>query len=301
MRKTIKRAVAYAVDLMVLVLLASLITNTPAINRQLNNYNKYYEELVEKSEEYNDFLKDLDDYYENEELTKENYQSLITEYEGYKEDLDKYYEDEVLEPEEYDKLKDDLKTSYEKEYKELYYKIEKNSTISYIAYLIITVLYFGVFNVITNGQTLGKKIFRLKIVKKNGQKAGFFNYILRSILLYNSIYYLVVLIGVYTINPNSFYTLSSVTYEIQYYLQWIIIIMMMLRADGRGLHDFIGGTKVIELDREGNEIKEESLWNLKPEENKEEKESQEIIGKKEKTTNKKKSKVIDATVEEKEE
>ena len=134
------------------------------------------------------------------------------------------------------------------------YKIAKNSSISSAIYIIVTILYFGIFNLVTDGQTLGKKIFKLKIVSSvsDDSKPNIVSYLIRSVLLYNTIYYLVSLIGIYTLNKENYYLVTNIVYQIQYYIQIIIICMVMLRTDGRGLHDILAKTKVISI----NDIKD---------------------------------------------
>lgn len=296
MKKIFKRITAYLIDLMILVILVSLISNTSLINKQLDKYNKYYNQLIELSTETNKVITDLEEYYKNEELKDEDYQKLIEDNPNYKENVYKYYEDSKLEKEEYENLIKDIKKDYQNKYIKIKYKIEKNSTISNISYLLIIILYFGVFNLITNGQTLGKKLFRLKIVKKDDTKPNIINYLLRSILLYNVIYLIVSLVCVYTLNSKDYYTITSIIYEIQYYIQWIIIFMITIRKDGRGLHDLIGNTKVIALDKEGNIIEDEPVFNIGinlPEIKEQDKKNSTKV-------NKKKTKVIDAKIKEKE-
>lgn len=262
MKKIIKRILAYTLDLLVIVLISSTLSNIKIINKQLDNYNEYYDELIQISTEYNNFMTDLDEYY-TKELSEENYQKIIENNPNYKKYISKYYEDKKLEKDEYEKIKTESKDIYQKKYQKLYYKIEQNSTITYIIYLIIIVLYFGLFNLITNGQTIGKKIFRLKVVKKDGTEAQLINYLIRSILPYNIIYYIIAIIGIHILNQNNYYTISNIIYEIQSCIQWIIIIMIIIRTDGRGIHDLIGNTKVIALDKEGNIIKDEPIFEIK--------------------------------------
>ena len=56
--------------------------------------------------------------------------------------------------------------------------------------------YFIAFNKYTNGQTLGKKVMRLKIVnsKDIDAKVPIWSYLVRAIILYQPIYYLVKLL-----------------------------------------------------------------------------------------------------------
>ena len=52
----------------------------------------------------------------------------------------------------------------------------------------ITIFYFGILSYIFNGQTLGKKIFKLRVVPINGKKLNPGLYLLREIILTNSLF-----------------------------------------------------------------------------------------------------------------
>lgn len=255
MKTILNRVFAYAVDLLILLLVSSILTNISFLNPQLKNYNKYYGQLSDYAKEYNSFVSDLEKYYKDGELSEENYTKLIENHKKYEENLSKYYEDSKLSKKEYKKLESEVEKDYQKKYEDLAYKIAKNSSISSAIYIIVTILYFGIFNLITDGQTLGKKLFKLKIVSSvsDDSKPNIVSYLIRSVLLYNTIYYLVSLIGIYTLNKENYYLITNIVYQIQYYIQIIIICMVMLRTDGRGLHDILAKTKVISI----NDIKDE--------------------------------------------
>ena len=252
MKTILNRVFAYAVDLLILLLVSSILTNISFLNPQLKNYNKYYGQLSDYAKEYNSFIGDLEKYYKDGELSEKNYTKLIENHKKYEENLSKYYEDSKLSKKEYKKLEGEVEKDYQKKYEDLAYKIAKNSSISSAIYIIVTILYFGIFNLVTDGQTLGKKIFKLKIVSSDDGKPNIVSYLIRSVLLYNTIYYLVSLIGIYTLNKENYYLVTNIVYQIQYYIQIIIICMVMLRTDGRGLHDILVKTKVISI----NDIKD---------------------------------------------
>lgn len=281
MKTILNRVFAYAVDLLILLLVSSILTNISFLNPQLKNYNKYYGQLSDYAKEYNSFISDLEKYYKDGELSEKNYTKLIENHKKYEENLSKYYEDSKLSKKEYKKLEGEVEKDYQKKYEDLAYKIAKNSSISSAIYIIVTILYFGIFNLVTDGQTLGKKIFKLKIVSSDDGKPNIVSYIIRSVLLYNTIYYLVSLIGIYTLNKENYYLVTNIVYQIQYYIQIIIICMVMLRTDGRGLHDILAKTKVISI----NDIKDGLSEENKTTEPK-------------KTKSRKKKTVIEAEVEE---
>ena len=259
MKTILNRVFAYAVDLLILLLVSSILTNISFLNPQLKNYNKYYGQLSDYAKEYNSFVSDLEKYYKDGELSEENYTKLIENHKKYEENLSKYYEDSKLSKKEYKKLESEAELDYQKKYEDLAYKIAKNSSISSAIYIIVTILYFGIFNLVTDGQTLGKKLFKLKIVSSvsDDSKPNIVSYLIRSVLLYNTIYYLVSLIGIYTLNKENYYLVTNIVYQIQYYIQIIIICMVMLRTDGRGLHDILAKTKVISINDIQDGISEE--------------------------------------------
>ena len=57
-----------------------------------------------------------------------------------------------------------------------------------------------------------------------------------------------------TLNGNDYYNVTSIVYDIQYYLQFIIVLTVMIKMDGRGLHDLLAGTRVASYNRKGEEI-----------------------------------------------
>lgn len=138
----------------------------------------------------------------------------------------------------------------EKEYKTYYYKLNKSYKVNNIIYIALILLYFVGVNLLTNGQTLGKKVMKLKIVNNSDEytKVSTFNYFLRALVLYNPLYYLMVLLGVELMSANSFYNWMIVWSNIQNYLQIVIMIMILARVDNRGLHELLSKTKVIEID-----------------------------------------------------
>lgn len=258
MAKLWKRFLAYTIDMMVILLIAQSLSGVPFINKQLDTYNKYYDKYVALFESYGNFKVDLTKAYKDENLSEKEYNDLIEDYEDYQGILSEFYEDGKLTTKEYDKINDTIDKDYEAEYKKLYFKIEQNEIAYFIIYIVSVFAYFVGFNKFTSGQTLGKKLTRLKIVsaKDSQQEVPIWSYVVRAIILYQPIYYLAKLIGVFTLDMNSYNTLTTIFSDIQYYLEILIIIIVMLRVDGRGPHDLLAKTKVILLDRNGNEVED---------------------------------------------
>lgn len=257
MNKLFKRFIAYTIDMMVILVVAQSLSGIPLINKQLNNYNKYYKEYYNAVEDYiyfKDYLhSDLD-----KELTEEEYNSWLEQCPDYKEIIDKRYEKKTITEKEYNKLAKETDNIYNEISKKKAYKVEQNNILYLIIYLIATIAYFIGFNKYTNGQTLGKKLMRLKIVNSSDKNKDvpIWSYIVRMIILYQPIYYLVKLIGINYLDIDNYYNVISTISTIQSYIEMLVIILVMVRIDGRGIHDILAKTRVIAYDRHGNEIED---------------------------------------------
>lgn len=256
MKKILKRIGAYFIDMMVVMLITQCLSGVPFINKQLDTYNKYYQEYSNALKEYSEFKLELQNSFKDEKITKKEYNKIIKISDDYKQEIEKFYDDKKITKKEYKTINKNMDNHYLKIYKKLYSKVEKNSICYFIIYLITTIFYFVFFNYYTNGETLGKKIFHLKLVnnKDNNKKVSILSYIIRAIFLYQPIYYIIKLICVMTLNGNDYYSVTSIAYDIQYYLQFIIILTVMIKMDGRGLHDLLAGTRVASYNRKGEEI-----------------------------------------------
>ena len=257
MRKLFKRFIAYSIDMLVILIITQSISGIPTINKQLNDYNKYSNKYLTNYKEYSDLKINLNKYFEDKKITDEEYNSLIKEENNYINIFKDNYKEE-LSNEDYDKINKKIDKLYNNTYKEIYYKMEKNSIMYNIIYLVVVILYFVGFNKYTNGQTLGKKLMRLKVVNNNdsNKDVPIWSYIVRLIILYQPVLYITKLIGVSFMDISIYYTVTNYVYTFQSYLEMIVIATMSIRIDGRGLQDMLAKTRVVLYDRNGNEIKD---------------------------------------------
>lgn len=257
MNKLFKRFIAYTIDMMVILIVAQSLSGIPQINKQLNDYNKYSKEYYEVLENYIYFK----DYLENDldkELTEEKYNELLEECPEYKEIIDKRYEKESITEDEYKELAKEADNIYNKISVDKAYKVEKNNILYFCLYIIAVIAYFVVFNKYTGGQTLGKKLTRLKIVNNsdNNKDVPIWSYIVRMLILYQPINYLIKIVGVIFLDMNVYFDVTSNVSTIQSYIEILVIVVAMIRVDGRGIHDILANTRVIAYDRYGNEKKD---------------------------------------------
>lgn len=128
---------------------------------------------------------------------------------------------------------------------DLNYVLSKGTVIRTLMSTIIYILYFMVYPMYNNGQTVGKKIFKIKIVAYKNDLT-FNNLIIRGLLLYGMWYNLVDLIIILFLNKNMYFKASSCLQVINSMFILISVAMVLIRKDGRGLHDIIGSTVVKE-------------------------------------------------------
>lgn len=232
MNKNFKRIIAYILDTLLITLIAVSFTYIKPINFQLESYNNAYE---------------------NYEKVLKKYEKLEKKYETAKEDL----KDKEISKSEYTKLKKEYnsyKKTYEIETKKVYKRQYQYSIVSTIIQLALIFAYFGIFQYSMGGQTIGKKLMKLKVVSKDDNKdLGLVNYLLRAIILNGVIAPIFLMVFASTLNYNDFYIAQSVVGDLNSVLQIVIIIMVFMRVDNRGLHDIVGQTKVIEITADGKE------------------------------------------------
>lgn len=153
----------------------------------------------------------------------------------------------------------ELLTSYSKseitinEYTNEIYKLEYNNQKNNIYYNVTTVViyigYYIVFATLNKGKTIGKLLFRIKVVDNNDNPPKIGNMIIRGLCIYNILSLIYCIISVNIFNE----TLFRKGYMIISYLESIIIIvsffMITYKKDGKGIHDLVARTKVV------NEVK----------------------------------------------
>ena len=247
MFKLLRRFIAYFIDMLVVIIIVQTISSIPFVNKNLDKYNDNYNDYIKYVEDYGRV--DLEKYYEDESISNEEIDELISDNPNYEEIINKYAK---INKKTYKKINKQIDEKYQNDYKKIYYKLDKYSQLYNISYIIIGLLYFVIFNLITDGVTLGKKITRLKIVnnKDNNSKVTVISYLIRFVLLYQPIYYLVRIIAINFLNPVNYYDVTNIVYTFHSYLEFVILIFIMIRLDGRGLHDILANTKVITQTKE---------------------------------------------------
>ena len=298
MQKFFKRLAAYVVDIFIINILATLVASISFINPQYALYTADYETYLELYNQRVEVMDDIDSAYGDQVISTEELDNLKNDYTYFGTEFDVLNDKTEVTQEDIDGLKESISNSYNDQFYDINYSLEKNMMIYNVIYIVMIIIYFGLLPIFTNGQTIGKRLLCLKVVTKDGKDAGFVRYTVRSLILYQSVFTIIQMILVGTLSVDNYYTAIDFVTIARDLVYYVILFMVMVRIDGRGLHDFIAGTKVVMLDREGNVLPDETYAPVEKTEEGKKDEKKETKSEKDAKKKYQKDDVQDALVEE---
>lgn len=146
--------------------------------------------------------------------------------------LDKYVQEEISDKE------------YTVEVSNLKYKMDRSMELVNIMGILIGVLYFVVYPLYHNGQTLGKKITKIRVISREGDLTAnqliFRSFIANSILLKT----LSVLFVMFA-SRSVYNGCVDLFADIQYAITIVSVFMIVYGKEGLAVHDKLTHTKVI--------------------------------------------------------
>ncbi len=125
------------------------------------------------------------------------------------------------------------------------YDISKATYLSSITGIVVYILYFVVFQAYNNGQTLGKKLFKIRVVKTDGSSLDINTLIKRCLIPYGILVNIVLLIMLLVTSKSVYISINGILSNIHLFI--IAISIVMVFANNRGAHDYLAGTTVEEL------------------------------------------------------
>ena len=163
-------------------------------------------------------------------FTSEKYEKALEET---KQLSEKYLAQEINEQEYFEKSN------------ELTYDMQKSSVKVSIVMIITTIAYFVVFQYLNKGQTLGKKLLKLKI-KENEKEPSLKAMIIRTIFVNNIFSTTVGVILLYALTKNNYTKVYNIITSFETMFILVSVMFILYRKDKKGLHDIIAKTEVIE-------------------------------------------------------
>lgn len=136
------------------------------------------------------------------------------------------------------------------------YDLAKTGIATSIISLIVTTLYFVGFQYLNRGQTLGKKVFKIKVVDGENKRVKLYQLLVRSLLINSILTSLISILAVSFLSRNTYFNVTQYTQLFDVTVICTSFILMMFREDGKGLHDLLMGTNVVFDEVEENTIKD---------------------------------------------
>lgn len=162
-----------------------------------------------------------------------NYDEYVSAYNDYYD----YYE-EILD--------NNISIIDSKKFKMTYYNLDKYSISISISSIIVYLLYFVGFQKWNNYQTLGKKVFNIKISSKSNN-ISWGKLTIRSIILYNIFFEILSILALFIFNENSYLYVNIAISIIASIVFYINVFMIILSKKHLGLHDIICKTEIKEV------------------------------------------------------
>ena len=135
--------------------------------------------------------------------------------------------------------------TYVDEVKGISYQLSQKQGVVSLVTLFLAVLYFIVYQYYNNGQTIGKKLMKIKVVSSTDKEITMDSCIFRSLIvnsiLVDMISFAIVIFG----NETAYFYGVAICGIIKYTLLLICGFMVMWSKSGLGLHDRIAHTTVV--------------------------------------------------------
>lgn len=135
-------------------------------------------------------------------------------------------------------------TTYMSELIPLTYQLARKSGVVTLATLFVEIMYFIVYQFYHNGQTIGKRLMKIRVVSLSGDMT--MNQMLIRSLIINSILIDMIIFGLVIFSTQNLYYYGTLFLErIQNVIVIISLLMIIFGKRSRGLHDLISSCEVI--------------------------------------------------------
>ncbi len=134
---------------------------------------------------------------------------------------------------------------YFNQYSSIEYLVNKEMFLQNLFSLILMIGYFVILPYYYNGQTIGKKMMKIKIVKED-DKLTINDLALRSLLANGIAMTFIELALIFLIKDTSYFITISILSFVQFLLVITSIFMILYRKDKKALHDIVCKTLVVD-------------------------------------------------------
>ena len=237
MKKFIFRILAFGLDYIILAIVFLLLSFIPINSNGLKEVNN---ELNNNAKEYSEILDKITTALEDKKIEESEIFELPEEYKKIKLEVKEYSDDDIK------KLSNELMLAYQDKSLEAAVKQQRLSVPMSIISIVIILLYFGVLQYYLKGQTIGKKVFKLKVynVEDKEKEIPLINYLIRGFLISGSIFSIINSILCYVMDMNTYSYAYNYIFSFQTIYIGIFAIIFVFTESNRSIHDYILKTNV---------------------------------------------------------
>ena len=160
---------------------------------------------------------------------------LNPNYDRYMEEYNKYIES----------VKTSLNDSASDEIIDNSYEMTKLGVNITIINLVVGAIYFVGFQYLNKGQTLGKKMLKIRIVDDNNERPKLYQVLIHSIIINSLLTTTISVITLLCLSKATYLNISEVVQIIDMGLLFGSFGCMIVRKDGKGIHNILAHTNVI--------------------------------------------------------
>lgn len=256
MKKLFSRVLAFGIDIAICTLIIVGLSNIHLLNPNKTKIDEQYNGFSTINVKYEAFSKYLEDVIKDAKLEEKELNKINKEFTSYADIFKDINFNKQISNKEKDKLRNDAKEKYIEVSNEYGYKINKLNVYQTVISIVVYILYFSLLQWLLKGQTLGKKLFKLRVLNDNDKKVPLWKFIVRTILITELLIISLDLILVFVLNKNSYLVANYHIANFKYLYEMAFLVCMIIRDDQKSLHDLLLRTRVARFDKEGNEIKE---------------------------------------------
>ena len=125
------------------------------------------------------------------------------------------------------------------------YNISKGTVLISVTSIIIYILYFVVYQVYNNGQTVGKKLMKIKVKSITDESLSINTMLFRALIIYGIATNIINLILILLLKKELYLSISNTISIIQSLIVIISVFMILFSKQKRGIHDIITKTEVV--------------------------------------------------------
>ena len=132
---------------------------------------------------------------------------------------------------------------------DLEYDYQKATVLQNSISVVIYILYFIAFQFLYKGQTVGKKLLKLRVVTKEEKEPSLTTFVVRGIIIEGILATFLSLIAIVLLSKDTYLTIYTWLSMLSSTFIVASALMVLYRKDRRGLHDMMAKTIVIKEEK----------------------------------------------------